>query len=392
MTFKKNYVKNVIMVTPIVDALNRKVPKMIRWCTPSVPKGLKRVKDIYGTDISVSSHSFGNLTSKEGVFAQAQKLAAKAYGADRTLFVVHGTTGSNFIVLSMLAREKPHCKVLTTRNIHKSLLNAAEDYGIDLIYLPVNYDDKWEIFIPPSTKQVKEALKKHKDVHAVILTNPTYEGLSCKLKEIVKVIREHDPKIKIIVDEAWGAHFCFSKKLPKCAMACGVDIAVQSTHKQGGALQQTSMIHAKKKNANLNLLEECFEKYTTTSPAFHLLASLDAAREFMQTQGEKEMDRLINVANALSKKLSKQGLKILTKEICEEWKDNIESIDQTKVLVRVDGLDGVKVANDLEDRFNVVVEKSTKNTILFLTPLQTTMKDVEVTANAVRRLLVLKKR
>src|ERR671936_3080266 len=110
--------------SPIVRVLNRDVRRYHRWCTPSILEDQERVDDFYASDVSISAGFFGSLVDHTGVFAEAEAFAAQAQGADRTMFSVHGSSGSNFVVLRMLALERSDALVLVARSIHHSVINA----------------------------------------------------------------------------------------------------------------------------------------------------------------------------------------------------------------------------------------------------------------------------
>ena len=80
------------------------------------PRGQERVEDFYASDVSISAGFFGTLVDHTGVFGEAERFAADAQGADRTMFSVHGSSGSNWIVLRMLALERQDALVLVARN------------------------------------------------------------------------------------------------------------------------------------------------------------------------------------------------------------------------------------------------------------------------------------
>lgn len=88
-------------------------------------------------------------------------------------------------------------------------------------------------------------------------------------------------------------------------MEAGADIAVQSTYKQGGSLQQSGMIHWKEKYVKSELMYEAFREYATTSPSYHLLASLDAVRAYMEKRGKEVVESLIKKANYFKDLLGK---------------------------------------------------------------------------------------
>src|SRR6187551_2281399 len=88
--------------SPIVRVLNQDVGRYHRWSTPSILEGQERVEDFYASDVSISAGFFGTLVDHTGIFAEAERYAAEAQGADRTMFSVHGSSGSNWIVLRSL--------------------------------------------------------------------------------------------------------------------------------------------------------------------------------------------------------------------------------------------------------------------------------------------------
>lgn len=66
------------------------------------------------------------------------------------MFSVHGSSGSNFVVLRMLALERADALVLVARNCHHSTINAIKAFGLDFRFLPSPYDPEFEAVLPPS--------------------------------------------------------------------------------------------------------------------------------------------------------------------------------------------------------------------------------------------------
>ena len=372
---------------PIVSAMNKDMYGVIRWCTPSIHPRVPRVNGIYDNDISISYHSLGNPTLNTGIFRKAHDLAAKAYSSEHTLFCVNGSSGSNFIVLRALSHQLKEVNMLAQRNVHKSISVASEDYGININYLTPHYDESLQIFIPNTIKEFEEGLKKHPETNVVFISNPTYEGLSLDLPKLVKSIRSINPKIVIFVDEAWGSLFSFSEKMPTSAMESGVDICVQSAHKEGSGLQQTSMIHWQGKRINEKHIMDSYKSLITTSPSFHLLASLDGARYLMQTQGKDIINDQIKIAEKLGEELSKiSGLKVISQSAIIKKYPQVKAIDKTKVLVNVKatGVPGYEIAKNLEDDHKVILEKYEADNIFFIAILQNTDYEVAETAKRLK--------
>lgn len=365
--------------------LNTKTHKAIRWCTPSIDPSSTRVLDPYKSDISVSHQSIGYPSEPSGIFKTAYDRAAYAYGADQTLFSVNGSTGSNYIVLRALSKQFLNLKVLAQRNIHKSVMFACEDYLINLVCLPPNVDPNLQIFLPNKINDFMEAIERESP-HVLLITNPTYEGFTLDLKTLVKKVRNAFPDLVIFIEEAWGSHLSFSKKLPISAMEAGADICVQSTHKQGGALQQAGMIHWKEGRVNTKLLMHSYRRLSSSSPSYILLASLDAAREMMEKYGKEKIDYLLNISNKLSTGLKTiPGIRVIDINSYRKKHPEIFDMDQTKVLIDVSqtNFSGFELARILEEDL-IIVEKYDERTLLFLTPFQATLAQVEVTLKALK--------
>src|SRR3954464_7619291 len=282
-----------IASSPIVRVLNEDVRRYHRWCTPSILPGQERVEDFYASDVSISAGFFGTLVDHTGVFGEAERFAAAAQGADRTMFSVHGSSGSNWIVLRMLALERPDALILVARNIHHSIINALKAFGLNFRFLPTPYEAEFEAVLPPSVDQVVAGLRRYPEAIAVVYTSPTYEGLCANTHAIAAAVHDAAPETILFVDEAWGGHLHFHPELPSSAMDAGAALSVQSTHKLAGGLQQTGLIHWREQRVDSELMEEAFREYVTTSPSYHLLASADASVRALAANGEEALGACI---------------------------------------------------------------------------------------------------
>ena len=209
------------------------------------------------------------------------------------MFSVHGTSGSNWIVLRMLALERSDALVLVARNIHHSIMNGLKAFGLDFRFLPTPYEPRFEALLPPSVEEIREGLRRYPEAIAVIFTSPTYEGLAANTRAIAEAVHDTSRHAMVIVDEAWGGHLHFHDALPASAMESGADVAVQSTHKLAGGLQQTGLIHWREGRVDSELMEEAYREYVTTSPSYHLLASADAAVRTLVAEGEEALGTAI---------------------------------------------------------------------------------------------------
>ncbi len=377
--------------SPIVRVLNQDVSRYHRWCTPSILEGQERVEDFYASDVSISAGFFGTLVDHTGVFAEAERFAAAAQGADRTMFSVHGTSGSNWIVLRMLALERQDALVLVARNIHHSITNGLKAFGLDFRFLPTPYEPRFEALLPPSVDEILEGLRRYPEAIAVIYTSPTYEGLAANTRMIAAAVHEASEHALVVVDEAWGGHLRFHPDLPLSAIEAGADVAVQSTHKLAGGLQQTGLIHWQEGRVDSELMEEAYREYVTTSPSYHLLASADAAVRTLAAQGEQALGVSIERTRRLKAQLRERlpDLDFLDDPAwLGEVADHAAGMDLVKTtlgLARYE-LSGYDVATELVER-GIVIEKAGVNTLTLITTFQLAEAAVDATVSALAEIL-----
>lgn len=314
-----------------------------------------------------------------GLFRHAFERAARIFGAEHTLFSVNGTTWSNFVVIRTLVKQYPNLRMLASRNVHRSVVSSCEDYGVQLMFLPTRMQERFHTFVPNTETEILEGIARTRP-QVLLLTTPTYEGLSVDLQALIARARELDPTLVVFVDEAWGSHVHFSPRLPTSAMAAGADICVQSTHKQGGSLQQTGMIHWQGERIDTDLLMDSYRALGTSSPSYLLMASLEAASIELATNGAEHLDRMIDLASCLSDSVdSVSGYKVA--QIPDGCFRDGPSFDLTKVMVDVSGtgLSGYEVARRLEVEHRVIVEAYNVSTVLLLVPYGATLADIKET-------------
>jgi arginine/lysine/ornithine decarboxylase len=374
-----------------VRILNEEVRHYYRWCTPSTLVDQERIEDFYASDVSISAGFFGTLADHTGVFGEAERFAAAAQGADRTMFSVHGSSGSNWIVLRMLALERPDALVLVARNIHHSIINALKAFGLDFRFLATPYDAEFEAVLPPSVDQVLTALRRYPEALAVIYTSPTYEGLCANTHAIAAAVHDAAPETILFVDEAWGGHLHFHPELPPSAMDAGADLSVQSTHKLAGGLQQTGLIHWREARVDSELMEEAFREYVTTSPSYHLLASADAAVRSLAANGRDALGGCIARTRAFKSQLRERLPRLVHLDepawTGKHW-EHVARTDLVKTTVALSGYDlsGFAVSDALVGR-GIVVEKAGINTLTFITTFQLEAAAIGATVTALEEIL-----
>ena len=387
--------------TPFTDQLKNYVwMAKDQWHTPGHSsgeslRGSPWVNDFYefmgehvfDADLSVSVPMLDSLMDPKGVIAEAQHMAAQAFGARRTFFATNGTSTANKVIFQTLLA--PGEKLLLDRNCHKSVHHGVVLSGAHPVYLDSALNRKYGLYGPVPKKTVLNAIRRHPDAEALILTSCTYDGLRYDLKPIIEAA--HARNIKVIIDEAWYGFARFHPEFRPTALEAGADYATQSTHKVLSAFSQASMIHVNDPDFREHLFRENFNMHTSTSPQYGLIASLDVARKQAVMEGFKLLARTLTLAKELREQInSTQVFRSLELEdlLPEELRHDGIRLDPTKVTVDISGC-GYTV-DDLQkvlfERFNIQTEKSTFNTLTLLLTIGTTRSKVSRLYDAFMRI------
>jgi ornithine decarboxylase len=287
---------------------------------------------VFRDDIDNSVLDLGDLLTHEGPALQAQKEAAQIFGAEKTYFVLNGTSTSNKVALSALVTDGD--LVLFDRNNHKAALHGALmiSGGVP-IYVPT-VRNPWGLIGPMNWLAFEEdALRERirtnplvKDPEAWRRTRPfrvavveqcTYDGTIYSAEMIIKRIGHLCDYI--LFDEAWAGfmkfHPLYAGRFAMGLTELGPDspgiIATQSTHKQLASFSQASQIHMKdrhirgqKRRVEHRRFNESFMQHASTSPFYPLFASLDVGAQMMKGRsGEVLWDDTIRLGIELRKKI-----------------------------------------------------------------------------------------
>jgi arginine decarboxylase len=328
---------------------------------------------VFDADLSVSVKALDSLMEPTGVIAEAQQMAAKAFGARKTFFATNGTSTANKVILQTLIA--PGEKLLLDRNCHKSVHHGVVLSGARPIYLDSSVNRKYGVFGPVPKATILRAIEDHPDAQLLVLTSCTYDGLRYDLRPIVEAAHAHN--IKVLIDEAWFSHARFHPDLRPTALEAGADYVTQSAHKTLSAFSQAAFIHVNDGGFKEHLFRENFNMHTSTSPMYSLIASLDVGRKQAVLEGYKLLERTLMLADELRQQINSTGaFRVLELEdlLPDEVKDDHILLDPTKITVDISscGLTVDELQQELFTRFNITVEKSTFNTITLLLTIGTT--------------------
>jgi ornithine decarboxylase len=287
---------------------------------------------IFRDDLDNSVLDLGDLLTHEGPALHAQKEAAKIFGAEKTYFVLNGTSSSNKIALGALVTDGD--LVLFDRNNHKAAHHGALMIAGGLpVYIPT-VRNAWGLIGPmcheafdedtlrerirthPLVKD-PEAWKRPRPFRVAVVEQCTYDGTIHNAEMILKRIGHLCEYI--LFDEAWAGfmkfHPLYAGRFAMGLGELGPDapgiIATQSTHKQLASFSQASQIHIKdrhikgqKRRVEHRRFNESFMQHASTSPFYPLFASLDVGAQMMKGRsGVVLWDDTIRLGIELRKKI-----------------------------------------------------------------------------------------
>ena len=360
------------------DYLNK---KMVPFHTPGHKQGQGVDKDmlallgknVFAIDLT-ELPEVDNLHDPDGVIKEAMDLAAQAYGADYTFFLVNGsTTGNNAMIMTVC---DPGDVVIVPRNAHKSVIGGIILSGAIPVYMKALWDADLGIAHGVSPESVEEALMEHPEAKGVLIVNPTYYGSTVDIQKIADIV--HKAGKPLLVDEAHGPHLKFHPDLPISALEAGADMVVQSTHKIIGAMTQSSMLHIKEGHINVKRVKNVLQLLQSTSPSYVLMASLDVARRQMVTQGKELLDQTIYIAEKCRKQLNAiPGITCFGREKC--GKNGIHDLDVTKLTINVSGLgiSGFDILDKLNSSYNIQSELGNLHNVLEIVSIGNTESDLD---------------
>lgn len=367
--------------TPLVNALKKYNTKnKIAFHIPAhrqgknIPDAIAGLKGgIFKYDLT-EVYGMDDLHNPQGVIADAQRLAAKAYGSLQSYFLVNGSSAG--IKAMILATTRENDILIVPRNAHRSVLAALILSGAHPAYMYPEIIDGFGIAGFVLSSKAEECLENHQRVSAMFMIHPTYYGITSSLAEFSKIA--HDNGIPMIVDEAHGGHFYFHDAMPEGSLNLGADLVVQSMHKTSGALTQASILHLNSGRVDTDRLKWCLQMLQSTSPSYLLMASLDAARSQMALKGEGLLEKSIKTARYLREKLSSvEDIDVLSEHHLKNY--DILSLDETRLLIKVSGLGltGYQVYELLAKEYDIQVEMADHHNILVLLGIGASNEDAD---------------
>jgi arginine decarboxylase len=381
--------------------------------------------NLFMAESSATTGGLDSLLEPTGNIKVAQEKAARAFGADRCYFVTNGTSTSNKIVSQAVIRPGDIC--LADRNCHKSHHYGFVLAGAEVIYVEAFPLKQYSMYGSVPLATIKQALLDLKGagkldrVRMLTLTNCTFDGHMYNCKKVMRECLAIKPDLIFLWDEAW---FGFARFNPlhrrRTAMQAAAELRKElagkarirvyqtnSTHKSMSALRQGSMVLVTDDDfAEVHgPFDEAFLTHTSTSPNLQIIASLDLARRQMELEGYGLTSRMTELALQIRREVNDHPLiskyfRVLTPaemipaefresgvgeyppktnwaETVRSWEEDEFALDPTRLTITCGaaGFDGTQFKNLLANRFDIQLNKTSRNSVLIQTNINNTRSD-----------------
>ena len=349
--------------------------------------------DPYGIDIT-EIDGFDNLHHAEGILKDAMETVAAIYGADRSWYLVNGSTCG--ILSAVFAATENGGKILTARNCHKAVYHAICLNRLEAEYLYPEEITEFGINGGIRAEDVRKALEKDAmrcagnsgdvrgkitKIQVVLITSPTYEGVVSDIRAIADAAHEYG--IPLIVDEAHGAHLEYADQchsFPKSALEYGADIVIQSLHKTLPCFTQTAILHVKGKLVDQDRVSRYLSMFQTSSPSYLFMAGMERCIRYMDGDGRNEMVRYEERLEHFMKRMEGlQVLEVLDWEICRKYR-TVAGWDPSKIVVstmRAEDFHGEELAETLRRKYHLEMEMTAPEYVIAMTSLMDTEEGFE---------------
>lgn len=259
--------------------------------------------EIYGAD---------ELFAAEGIIKESEQNASSLFGCP-TYYSTQGSTLCIQTMCTILCQDakskgkKP--KILAGRNAHRSFIHAAAllDFEIEWLYGKSDYLS-CKIHAEDLEKAIIESLPT-----AVYLTNPDYLGNLLDIKALASVCKKYN--VLLAIDNAHGAYLRFLKDSLH-PIDLGADLCCDSAHKTLPVLTGGAYLHLSESLNQVwkNDVKHFMEYFSSTSPSYLIMASLDAANEVLDTTFRNSLFECIQRVDGLKNTLVQHGYTILSGE------------------------------------------------------------------------------
>lgn len=260
------------------------------------------------TEISGADELF----AADGIIKESEQNASNLFGCP-TYYSTQGSTLCIQTMCTILCQDakskgkKP--KILAGRNAHRSFIHASALLDFDIVWLYGNSD---YLSCKISTETLEKEIVENNPT-AVYLTNPDYLGNLLDIKSLASICKKHD--VLLAIDNAHGAYLRFLEPSLH-PIDLGADLCCDSAHKTLPVLTGGAYLHLSDSLNQVwkNDVKHFMEYFSSTSPSYLIMASLDATNEVLDTTFKKFLSECIQRVDVLKNALIQHGYTILSGE------------------------------------------------------------------------------
>jgi lysine decarboxylase len=295
---------------------------------------------------------------------RSARLAAEAWGAHRTWLLTNGGSKGNLV--ACLALRHLGEEIVVQRSMHSSVMDGMVLGGLRGHFVSPEVDAELGAAHGLRAESLASALDEHPAAAAAYVVTPSYFGAVADVHAFAEVA--HARGVPLVVDEAWGAHFGFHPELPGNSLAQGADLVVSSTHKLGGSLTQSALLHLGRGPFSEHLeplVNRAFRSLQSTSASSLLTLSLDIARSSLAVHGRRRIGQSLDAAERLRQGVRSGGR---FRELSSRFlaTPGVVALDPLRVVIetRSGGISGHEARRTLFERHEVHTEMATDSVIV----------------------------
>ena len=336
---------------------------------PGHKRNMIGLENPYQIDIT-EIEGFDNLHHAESILLQAQERLRFLYQSRSAYYLVNGSTCGLLSAIGALTCNGD--RIIVARNCHKAVYNAVRIFGLKASYVyPELLDGGIQGQIKP--EDVENMFAEERQVSAIIITSPTYEGIVSNIRKIADIA--HKNHAYLIIDEAHGAHFSLSSFFPESAVKCGADIVVQSLHKTLPCLTQTAVLHVVSDYVDCRRIEEMLGIFQTSSPSYVLMAGIERCVKFLNQSGDQmfcKFQQKLDYFYEESQRL--KYLHVFQKSDYEKY--GVYDFDQSKIIISTLGVNynGTRLYKKLLNQYHLQLEMYSADYVLAMTSIMDTLE------------------
>ncbi|MCI1695358.1 aminotransferase class I/II-fold pyridoxal phosphate-dependent enzyme [Aneurinibacillus aneurinilyticus] len=318
-----------------------------------------------------------------GVIARAQELAADAFGAEHTFFLIGGSTAGNLAAALTLCN--PGDVILVQRNAHKSVFNGLMLAGAQPVYVLPDIEPDTQVAAGINPEHLQIALCKYPQAKAAWITNPNYYGMGQNVAELANIC--HQAGIPLIVDEAHGAHFGQADVVPSSSLQAGADLVIQSTHKMLTAMTMASMLHVQGTLIPREKLAGVLAMVQSSSPSYPLMASLDVSRRHLVIQGRTQLSYTVEKLERYRIDVAKELQHLSIWEQANDKTACVHNRDPLKWVLKSkhSSITGYQLLEYLQDKGCVAEMADVRNVVLVFS-IDARDEDIERMVSIIRKI------